>query len=203
MWTTLNFEGRSKTKKWAKDIRKETLDIECERDWPVGLGAKLGEEQKIKSHFSSFRDFPWKANSVILLGFECTINPQNLIEIVLAIFEKMKIFNFFLKWTTLNFRGRGKLKKTARDIYKRTVDIEFEQDRSIDLGSTIGDCQTDGQTDRHTHTHTHTHTQTHSHIFVKHIFRLWEWCRIKNHQKVEVEFFYDCNTSFTPNVARK
>ena len=45
----------------------------------------------------------------------------------------------------------GKSKKTARDIYKRTVDIEFERDRLIGLGSTIGD----GQTDRHKHTHRH------------------------------------------------
>ena len=46
-----------KQKKRAKDIRRGTLDIECERDWPVGLGATLGEGQKIKHYFSSFRDF--------------------------------------------------------------------------------------------------------------------------------------------------
>ena len=57
MWTTLNFVGRSKTKKWAKDIYKETLGIQCELDWPVGLGATLGNGQKIKNYFSSFRDF--------------------------------------------------------------------------------------------------------------------------------------------------
>ena len=45
----------------------------------------------------------------------------------------------------------------ARDIYKMTLYIEFERDRSIGLGSTIGD----GQTDRQTHTHTHTHTHRH------------------------------------------
>ena len=45
--------------------------------------------------------------------------------------------------TTLNFRGREKTKKTARDIYKRTLDIEFERDRSIGLGSMISDGQTD------------------------------------------------------------
>ena len=45
MWTTPNFGGRSKTKKWAKDICRGTLDIECERDWLVGLGATLGEGQ--------------------------------------------------------------------------------------------------------------------------------------------------------------
>ena len=57
MWTTLNFGGRSKTKKWAKDICRGTLDIECERDWPVGLGAMLGDGQKIKNYFCSVRDF--------------------------------------------------------------------------------------------------------------------------------------------------
>ena len=61
MWTTLYFEGRSKTKKWAKDICKGTLDVECERNWPVGLGATLGDGQKIKNHFSSFRDFSVKS----------------------------------------------------------------------------------------------------------------------------------------------
>ena len=94
-------------------------------------------------------------------------------------------------WTTLNFRGRGKTKETALDIYKRTLDIEFERDRSVGLGSTFGD----GHKDRQTHTHTD--------LFLKRIFRLWKWCRIKNHQKIEVEFFDECNTSFTPNVAQK
>ena len=47
IWTTLNFEGRSKTKKWAKDTCKGTVDIEFERDWSVGLGATLGNGQKI------------------------------------------------------------------------------------------------------------------------------------------------------------
>ena len=43
MWTTLNFEGSSKTKKEAGDICKGTLDIEFEQDWLVGLGATLGD----------------------------------------------------------------------------------------------------------------------------------------------------------------
>ena len=43
MWTTLNFEGRSKTKKWGKDICKETLDIEFEQDWSFTLGVSLGD----------------------------------------------------------------------------------------------------------------------------------------------------------------
>ena len=109
----------------------------------------------------------------MLLGFECTINPQNLIKIVRTIFEKFDIFNFFLMWTTLNFMGRGETKKTARDIYMRTLYIEFEWDRSIGLGSTFGDGHADRQTDGRTdgRTDTHTHTQT---FFLKHIFRLCE-----------------------------
>ena len=41
----------------------------------------------------------------------------------------------------------------ARDIYMRILYIEFERDRSIGLGSTFADGQTDRQTDTHTHTH--------------------------------------------------
>ena len=44
-------------KKPARDIFRGTLDIECERDWPVGLGTTLGDGQKIKNYFYSFRDF--------------------------------------------------------------------------------------------------------------------------------------------------
>ena len=43
MWTTLNFEGRSKTKKIVKDICKGTLNMEFEYDWSVGLIATLGD----------------------------------------------------------------------------------------------------------------------------------------------------------------
>ena len=60
-------------------------------------------------------------------------------------------------WTTYNFTGTEKTKKnkkkTARDIFERTPDIEFERDRSIGLGCTFGDGHTDRQTDRHTHGH--------------------------------------------------
>ena len=67
MWTRLPFilrvdrkrkrKKKEKKKETAGDICKGTLDIECERDWSVGLDAKLGDEQKIKNCFSSFRDF--------------------------------------------------------------------------------------------------------------------------------------------------
>ena len=102
MWTTLHFEGRSKTnkkrrrrrkkeKKETGNICKETPDIEFEQDWSVGLDATLRERQKIKNFFSSFKDFSGE-NSVILLGFESTINQQKLNKIVRAIF-----------WENLNF----------------------------------------------------------------------------------------------------
>ena len=46
-----------KRKKRARDICKGTLDIEFERGWSVGLGATLGDGQKIKNCFSSFKNF--------------------------------------------------------------------------------------------------------------------------------------------------
>ena len=143
----------------------------------------LGDGQRIKTIFLVSWIFPGKADTVILLGFECAINPHNLIKIVRDFFfEKIKIFIFFfLMWTTLNFRGRGKTKRTARDIYKRTLDIEFERDRSIGLGSTIDD----RQTDTHTHTHTHTGIFYKTHFWtVRVVYRT-----IKDHKKIEVEFF--------------
>ena len=130
-----------KRKAQAEDIYKGTPDIEFEQDGSVGLGAILADGQKIKNYLFSFRDFPGKDDSVILLGFECTINPQNLIKIVRAIFEKFEILIFFLMWTTLNFRGRGKTRKKARDIYKRNLDIEFERDWSFGLCTMLGDEQ--------------------------------------------------------------
>ena len=59
------------------NIFKGTPDIEFEQDWSVGLGSTLRDSQKIKTIFLVSRIFPGKADSVILLGFECTINSQN------------------------------------------------------------------------------------------------------------------------------
>ena len=81
-------------KRGTGNIYKGTPDIEFEQDVSGGLGAILADGQKIKNYFFSFRDFLGKAG-VILLGFKCTINTQNLIKIIRAIFEKMKILNFF------------------------------------------------------------------------------------------------------------
>ena len=49
MRSTLNFESRSITKKFAGGICKGTSDIEFEKGWSVGLGASLGDGQKIKN----------------------------------------------------------------------------------------------------------------------------------------------------------
>ena len=65
VWTTLHFEGRSKTNKKEERKRKRergnickgTPDIEFEQDWSGGLDATLREGQKIKKYFSSFKDF--------------------------------------------------------------------------------------------------------------------------------------------------
>ena len=68
-----------KLEKRARDICKGTLDIECERDWPVGIGAMLGDGQKIKNYFSSFRDFYGKSRQCHIVG--------------LRMYYKLKIFN--------------------------------------------------------------------------------------------------------------
>ena len=89
---------QNKKERETGNICKGTPDIEFEQDWSVALGATLRDRQKIKNYFSSFKDFPAKADSVIFLGFECTLDPQNLIKIVGAIFEKMKFFSSFVKY---------------------------------------------------------------------------------------------------------
>ena len=79
-------------------------------------------------------------------------------------------------------------------------DFEFERNRSIGLGCTFGD----DHTDTHTHTHTHTHKPTHTHIFSKTpVFGRGSDAESKFIKKIEVEFFDDCNTSFTSYVVRK
>ena len=57
----LNLGVARKRKEEAEDICKGTPDIEFEQDWSVDLGAILGERQKLKNYFSSFRDFAGKS----------------------------------------------------------------------------------------------------------------------------------------------
>ena len=89
-----------------------------------------------------------------MLGFECSINPQNLNKIVGAIFEKIEILNFFscelplILWVGEKLKKKKRLEILTRGPYSY---IEFERDRSNGLGSTIGD----GRTDRDRHTQRH------------------------------------------------
>ena len=53
--------------------------------------------QGIKNYFLVSGIFSGKIDSVMLSGFEYAINPQNLIKIVEAIFEKIEMFIFFLR----------------------------------------------------------------------------------------------------------
>ena len=49
------------------------------------------------------------------------------------------MFNFLL-WITLNFNGKTKITKERNgDICRGTLDIEFEQDWSVGLGTALGD----------------------------------------------------------------
>ena len=113
-----------KRKKRARGICKGTLDIEFERDWSVGLGAKLDDGQKIKNYFSSFRVFSGKSRLCHIVGLR--MYPQNLMKIVGTISEKIEILNFFLCELPLILRVDRKRKKRARGICKGTLDIEFE-----------------------------------------------------------------------------
>ena len=100
-----------KRKEQAEDICKGTPDIEFEQDWSVDLGAILATGTKSKSIFLVSGIFSGRSDSVILMGFELTRNPQNLIKIVRAIFEKFEKLIFFLCELPLILGVGGKLKK--------------------------------------------------------------------------------------------
>ena len=127
--TALNFKGWSKTEKTTSKYLQEnsrysvsTRLVSCFRRY-VG---QCSHRKLKKKYFSSFKDFSGEISSVTLFSFECTINPQNLIKIAWAIFEKIKISIFFVMWTILNFKGRSKAKVWPRNIYKMTLYVEFE-----------------------------------------------------------------------------
>ena len=80
-----------KWKGWTGDNYKSALNIKFEQHWSVGLGATLGADRKLKNIILVTRIFSGRADSAILLGFECTINPQNLMKFVVVIFGKIKI----------------------------------------------------------------------------------------------------------------
>ena len=112
MWTTLHFRGRGKTKKKrVRDICERTLDIDFERDWWDGLGPALGDGKKFKIYFSSFRDFSGKNRKCHIVGLRMYYKPTTFNQNRYSNFWESQNLIFFLMWTTLNFRGRGKTKK--------------------------------------------------------------------------------------------
>ena len=115
MWTTLNFWVSSKTKKTGiRYLRGHSRYRIWTRLVSWFRRYVTWQTENLKTIFLVSRIFLGKADSVILLGFECTINTQNLKKIVRAIFEKIEILNFFLMWTTLNFGGSPKTERTGR-----------------------------------------------------------------------------------------
>ena len=92
VWTPGQNGGGKKSKGRSGDNYKSTQNIEFEKDWSFTLGATLGDRQKIKNILFQLQGFfPGRADSTILLEFECTMNAQNLMKIVAAIFEIMKV----------------------------------------------------------------------------------------------------------------
>ena len=79
------------------------IDIEIGWDWSFGLGTPLGDVHTEKLNFSfQFQGFfSGKAESVTLLGFACTISPQNLVKIVGAIYEKIDFFHNYVNYVPL------------------------------------------------------------------------------------------------------
>ena len=147
MWITLNL---TLSLKWKKRGMEIFAGVPRYRNW-MTLVSWVMRSVRRRSHtkvnfFLVSGILSGKAVSVTLSGFESTVNLQNLINFVGTIFEKIEILSFFPTWTTLNFKGRSKTTIMARNICKRILDIEFERDRSISVGSTIGDGQTDRQT---------------------------------------------------------
>ena len=137
MWLPLILKvDRKQTKKMAGNICNWTPDIEFEQERSVGLGATLRDRQKIKNYFFLVSImFSGKAVIVILLGFECTINPQKFKRNRYSHFWENRNFKCFSYVTTLNFEGSSKTKTQAGDVCKGTPDFEFEQDWSVGLGS--------------------------------------------------------------------
>ena len=89
----LRTDQKKKKKRGRREIFARGLQI-------LNLN-KIGQlryvtDRKLKTIFLVSGIFPGKADSVILLGFGCTIDPQNLNKIVSAIFEKFEILIFFL-----------------------------------------------------------------------------------------------------------
>ena len=111
----LRVDRKRKKKKRARDIFARGPQISNLNEIRHLVQALCqATNRKLKNIFLVSGIFPGKADNVILLGFECTINPQILIKIVAAIFEKIKILIFFLCELPFILGVGGKLKKVSR-----------------------------------------------------------------------------------------
>ena len=109
MWTTLNFQGRSKMKKTGRgylkgDVRYRILRrlvswFRCYARWWT---------EKIKKYFSSFRDFSGKIRWCHIVGLRMYYKHTKFNQNRWSHFSENQKFLFFLMWTTLNFRVRVK-----------------------------------------------------------------------------------------------
>ena len=89
----LNVSLKGKQTEWR--YLQGDLDIEFERHWSVGLCAPLGDGQTEKLNFFLVSGiFPGKIDSVMLLGFECTINRKNVLKSFYPFLRKSKCLIF-------------------------------------------------------------------------------------------------------------
>ena len=101
------------------------LEISFERDWSDDLGAmlmKVTQRIKKKYIFLVSGTFLREINSVMLLGFKCTINPQTFIKIVGAIFQKIETLNFSLCELSLILRVDRK-REHGQEIFARGLQV--------------------------------------------------------------------------------
>ena len=86
-----------------------------------------GRRRKKLNIFPVPRILPGKANSIILLGFKYTINPQNLIKFLGAIFEQIEIQNFLCELPLI--LRLGQTQNYRLEIFARgPIYVEFECD---------------------------------------------------------------------------
>ena len=132
-------------------------------------------KKNLKNIFPVSGNFPKKIASTTLLGFERTINPQNLIKIVVAIFEKIFFFIFFLCELPLILGLGGRRKKNSWRYLREDPRYRFWT-RSVNWFRLYVRRRSDRHTHARTHarthsrTHTLTHARTHAHAHAHTLF---------------------------------
>ena len=96
MWTTLNFDGRSKTKNTSWRYLQGDPWHRTWRDSSVSLGATLDDGQKIKNNFSSFRDFFGNSRWCHIVDLRMCYKPTKFDKNLWSHFWENQNFLFFL-----------------------------------------------------------------------------------------------------------